>query len=292
MYISIGIPFYNAEKYLELAIKSVFAQTHKQWELILIDDGSTDNSLQIAKSVNDPRVRVISDGKNKKLAGRLNEIAHLAKYDIIARMDADDFMSPTRLERQLEILMDNPTLDLVTTGLYSVTNELDLVGVRWHSSTSISFKDLLMKKGCGVVHAAILARKDWFQRNPYDISLKVAQDFDLWLRSSIKNDFNIYLLPEPLYYYREEDSATPKKILVAYKNERIMYSKYGGKYALVLLIKSYAKSFIVNLLKVTNQYSFLINKRSSSKNNVEYIKRFTNEIEIIQNVELPKKTVK
>jgi len=64
MSITIGMPFYNAEKYLADAIRSVFAQTYQDWELILMDDGSTDQSLEIAKSVDDPRVRVFSDGKN------------------------------------------------------------------------------------------------------------------------------------------------------------------------------------------------------------------------------------
>src|SRR5699024_12652561 len=78
--ISIGLPFYNAEEFLLDSIKSIFAQTYQNWELILIDDGSTDNSLSIAQSIDDPRVRLYSDGKNKKLAARLNEIAKLARH--------------------------------------------------------------------------------------------------------------------------------------------------------------------------------------------------------------------
>ena len=120
MFVSIGIPFYNAENFLLDAIRSVFAQTHKKWELILLDDGSEDRSLEIAQSIKDPRVRVYSDGKNKKLASRLNEIVKLAKYDIIARMDADDLMSPYRIKKQVEILAQNPHLDLISTGIYSV----------------------------------------------------------------------------------------------------------------------------------------------------------------------------
>ena len=81
MKITIAIPFYNAEEYLPDAIRSVFAQTFQDWELLLIDDGSTDASLAIANSVDDERVRVISDGKNKKLAARLNEVTQWAKYD-------------------------------------------------------------------------------------------------------------------------------------------------------------------------------------------------------------------
>jgi glycosyltransferase involved in cell wall biosynthesis len=214
MPISIGIPFYNAETFLLNAIKSVFAQTYTDWELILIDDGSTDNSLKIANSIDDPRVRVYSDGKNKKLATRLNEIVKLAKYDLIARMDADDLMSPTRLEKQIQILNENPQIDLVTSGLFSITDDLEPVGVRWHHNTFITFDEILNKTSCGIVHAAILGRKKWFLRNKYNESLIIAQDFELWVRTYHKSDLNIFLIQEPLYYYREESSATAKKCLL------------------------------------------------------------------------------
>src|SRR5699024_94971 len=128
--ISIGLPFYNAEEFLLDSIKSIFAQTYQNWELILIDDGSTDNSLSIAQSIDDPRVRLYYDGKNKKLAARLNEIAKLARHDYIARMDADDLISRDKLEKQLRILLENPNFDLVSTGLISITDDLKPVGLR------------------------------------------------------------------------------------------------------------------------------------------------------------------
>lgn len=279
MYITIGIPFYNAAPFLLNAIKSVFAQTYTKWELILIDDGSTDNSLVIAKSIKDPRVRVISDGKNKKLAARLNEIVALAKYNLIARMDADDLMSPTRLEKQITILKNNPNIDLVTTGLFSVTDDLKPIGVRWHHSTKITFNEIINKKGCGVVHAAILGKKEWFKRNPYDENLKIAQDFSLWVKSAYKNDFNIYLIQEPLYYYREEDSATAKKMLQAYKYDRNIYKKYSKN--IMLSIKSYIKSIIVFTLSKVNKMDVLLNRRSNEFNSKELKAIFDKEIKTI-----------
>jgi len=107
--ISIGISIYNAEKYLVDAINSVLEQTYENWELVLVDDGSTDNSLKIAQefAIKDNRIRVISDGLNKKLPARLNQIINEAKYDYIARMDADDVMHPQRLEKQLQFLEKN-----------------------------------------------------------------------------------------------------------------------------------------------------------------------------------------
>jgi glycosyltransferase involved in cell wall biosynthesis len=285
MFVTIGIPFYNAEKFLKDSIRSVFAQTHKNWELILLDDGSTDNSLQIAKSINDPRVRVYSDGKNKKLAARLNQIVRLAKSDIIVRMDADDLISPNRLKLQLEVLEKYPDIDLVSTGLFSVTDELELVGVRSHSKVSINFQDLLLKKGCGIVHASVIGRKVWFERNRYNEKLKLAQDYDLWLRTAKNDDLSIHLLPAPLYYYREGGSITPKKMLLAYEYEREMYKKYTSNWY-YLVIKSILKTLVVLILSKTNNFQFLISRRSNLEVSNKYSQIMLKELKLISNTKV------
>ena len=77
--VSIGIPFYNSAEFLKDAIRSVFAQTYAEWELLLVDDGSNDGSLAIANSIDDPRVRVFSDGKHKGLISRLNQMIGLSR---------------------------------------------------------------------------------------------------------------------------------------------------------------------------------------------------------------------
>jgi len=99
--VSVGIPFLNPGPYLDLAVRSVFAQTYPNWELILVDDGSTDGSYERATAIQDPRVRVLRDGQNKGLPARLNEIVRLAKGELVARMDADDAMHPLRLAKQV-----------------------------------------------------------------------------------------------------------------------------------------------------------------------------------------------
>ena len=120
--VTIGLPFYNAEKYLALAIESVLQQTYTNWELLLLDDGSTDNSLSIAQSYaqKDSRIKVISDGKNKNLATRLNELPSLAQGLYLARMDADDIMHSARIERQLSVLKAHPEIDVLGTNAYII----------------------------------------------------------------------------------------------------------------------------------------------------------------------------
>ena len=284
MKITIAIPFYNAEEYLPDAIRSVFAQTFQDWELLLIDDGSTDGSLAIAKSVDDERVRVISDGKNKKLAARLNEVTQWAKHDYIVRMDADDLMMPDRIEKQLELFSKND-VDIVTTGVYSVLNNLEIVGVRGVNYKSVIFEDILTRK-VGITHAALIAKKSWYERNKYDESLSIAQDLDLWLRTSKKNDLKVISIDEPLYIYREENNVTRRKLIRAYKNERNMIRKYGENRFHILLAKSYFKSLVVYLLDGMGKIDMLQKNRGKGVVSKEHISKFKEAITIIKNTKV------
>ena len=187
-FVTIGISFYNAESTLLDAVRSVFAQTHKNWELILVDDGSTDRSLELARSISDPRVTVHSDGQNRKLAGRLNQLVGLAKYDFIARMDADDMMAPNRIETLLKILSADDTYDLASCGTFSIKDDGSFNGYRGRAEKNYSFAGLL-NKSQGFLHAGLVARKSWYQRNRYDERLPLGQDTELWLRSARANDF-------------------------------------------------------------------------------------------------------
>jgi glycosyltransferase involved in cell wall biosynthesis len=267
MPISIGIPIYNAEPYLADAIRSVFAQTYQDWELILVDDGSTDRSLEIALSVKDPRVWVISDGQNKRLPYRLNQITAEARFDLVGRMDADDLISPTRFEKQIAILQNHPEINLVTTGVYSLSNDNRLSGVRCAATDSpITGRNLLLGR-CAIVHAAILGRKPWFLRNPYDLSMNLCEDYELWLRAFSRNDLSMHVIHEPLYYYREEGNVTAKKMLAAYKAGPKLLRKYGylgfsrfEQY--IYTARHYCKSSIVRLLDITGSLEILLKNRN------------------------------
>ena len=216
-FVSIGIPFYNAEATLLDAVRSVFAQTHPNWELILLDDGSTDRSLEVARSIDDPRVRVYSDGRNKRLAARLNEIVRLARFDFVARMDADDLMSRDRIAQQLRVLSGDDELDLVSAGVVSMSDGYEPLGMRCVAKDHRISTKAVLAGGSGIVHAAVLGRRDWFLRNSYDESLKVNQDANLWIRAYATRDLKVRVLPEPLYYYREDGNVTPAKLREAYR---------------------------------------------------------------------------
>ena len=188
IFVTIAIPFYNAEETILDAVRSVFAQTHENWELLLIDDGSNDKSLELVQGIKDPRVSIYSDGKNLKLAARLNQIVDLAKYDYIARMDADDLMSPDRIEKLISILI-NENYDLVSCGTYSIKMNNSYNGYRGNYEEKYSFEGIL-NKSQKFLHAGLIARKSWYQRNRYNEQIPVGQDTHLWLSASKALDFN------------------------------------------------------------------------------------------------------
>mgnify|MGYP003599600624 CR=1 FL=1 len=224
--ITIGIPIYNAEKYLADAIKSVLVQTYRCWELILVDDGSTDRSLQIAHdfSAKDKRIRVISDGENKKLPYRLNQLIDESKGFFIVRMDADDIMHPERLEIQLRFLEENKEYDLVSTGLISINSGNLVKGFR---HVGMLYSDFTKPKlSYPIVHPSVMARKSWFERNKYSLEYPRAEDFELWTRSIMNNDFKMVVLPNLLLYYREEGNLTLNKLVHSYEDTLKIYSQY------------------------------------------------------------------
>ena len=218
--VTIGLSVYNAEKYLYLAISSVLKQTYVNFEFIIIDDGSTDNSVEIIKSFKDDRILFISDGINKGLPFRLNQIIELAKGDYVARMDADDIMFPERIETQLEIFENNPDIDILGSNAIIIDEESQILGVRYLPVND----DLINVKG--FIHPTIMAKKTWFMKNPYDVKAIRMEDFELWFRTH--GDYNFIQFSKPLMYYRELNS----KVHVRYQK---------GIPTLIYVLKKYLK---------------------------------------------------
>ena len=267
-YITIGIPFYNAERYLSDAIKSVLVQSYPYWELILVDDGSSDKSLEIAKyyANKDSRIRVISDGKNKKLAARLNQIIFEAKYDFIARMDADDLMSISRLEKQIAALKENPHINLVTTGCLTIGKENELTGVRLGRNIQMN-ATMILNGVTNLLHASMLARKEWCLRNQYNENRVIAQDYELWLSAAKKNDLDYIVLEEPLYWYRVVENVTYFKLIKGYNTQiSVIENNYKNIISEYLknkiIFKFNLKKLIVFILNKTNRLDLLLKRRA------------------------------
>ena len=132
--ISVVMSVYNSEKYIIEAIESVLSQTFNDFEFIIVNDGSTDNSLSLIKSINDPRIKII-DQENKGLSKALNIGINIAKGKYIARLDADDIALPTRFEKQYKFLENNPEcVALGTEAIYTTEDGKELYRSNLHST--------------------------------------------------------------------------------------------------------------------------------------------------------------
>lgn len=287
IFVTIAIPFYNAEETILDAVRSVFAQTHENWELLLIDDGSKDKSLELVQKIKDPRVSVYSDGKNLKLAARLNQIVDLAKYDYIARMDADDLMSPDRIEKLINILI-NENYDLVSCGTYSIKMNNSYNGYRGNDEEKYSFEGIL-NKSQKFLHAGLIARKSWYQRNRYNEQIPVGQDTHLWLSASKALDFNAKSISDPLYMYREEGNVTVKKLIKAYQVERDFYAPMidNTLFKYKYITKSWLKTLIVKTMSIFGCLDYLLNRRNKSKIDENLIEYFNASLKKINSVKIP-----
>lgn len=239
--VTIAIPFYNAEAYFEMAILSVLSQTFVDFTLLLIDDGSTDSSLKIAqKYLSDKRVKIVSDGKNINLGNRLNSIPAMTETTYLARMDADDIMHPQRIEKQINILKNNPEIDVLGTNAYSIDENSDVIGKR------MVFQDNSLVSVTTFTHPTIIAKTQWFKENPYDVLALRVEDSELWLRTNDKYVFKA--TSEPLFFYREIGNQYYKKYFKGLPG--VFYMLKKNKFAVKYLLFTF-KYLIVSVLYLT-----------------------------------------
>lgn len=221
--VTIGIPFLNARRSLAAAVRSVFAQTHHDWELLLVDDGSDDGSVDVVRHLGDPRVRLVRDGSHRGLSARLNQIAAMAHGDYLARMDADDVMHPERVERQLALLGAEPGVDLVDTATFTVDDDLTPLGVRGDRPLDCR-PEAVLRDGL-LIHPTVTGRAEWFRRNPYDPAFVRAEDRELWVRTCATTQFA--RLGEPLFFYREGPAGSLGNYLRTERTVRAILRRYG-----------------------------------------------------------------
>jgi glycosyltransferase involved in cell wall biosynthesis len=256
MKITIGIPFLNCQSTLADAIRSVFSQTREDWELILLDDGSRDGSLAIANSVQDDRVRVVSDGINRGLIARLNQLVELARGDYFVRMDADDLMHPMRLERQVRLLEERADLDGVASGAWIIDSQMRVRSKRGAGRRTFSGRELLV--GRGPVHPTVVMRRTWIEAHPYDAEYFRAEDVELWCRAFASGSFAFTELPEELLFYREDHTVNASKIVASYRTNRRIIERYGpqliGRHRTYLEVaRSQLKQYVCRALCAAGQ---------------------------------------
>lgn len=216
--ISCIMPAYNAGKYLKVAIDSILNQTFKDFELIIINDGSSDNTEDIILSYNDSRIVYIKNERNLKLMKTLNKGIDKAKGEFISRMDSDDQAHPSLFEKELQEFEKHPDAGIVNI----LTNHMSEDGLRIRPNRQY-FK--ISPDVCSVVciyanmisHPGVMVRGNLMRKYHYSEDEKYLhfEDFELWCRM-FKNGIKCYTLPERLLNYR----MTSTSINSLYAKER------------------------------------------------------------------------
>ncbi len=178
--ISVILPAYNAERTIEAAVGSILRQTHTQLELLVVDDGSTDSTVELLRRFDDDRLSIIEGGGNQGLPKRLNQLLGLARGDFVARMDADDVAFPRRFEVQLEAL-ERRHLDIIGSAIVVIDDDYRPRGIR---RSPTSHEDICASPWAGfyMPHPTWLARTEKLVAFGYrDFSL--CEDQELLLRA-------------------------------------------------------------------------------------------------------------
>ncbi len=219
--VSVIIPCYNQAHFLGEAIDSVLAQTYSEYEIIVVNDGSPDNILQVMEAYSDnPRI-LLHNQENKGLEETRNIGVSLAKGDYFQFLDADDWLHPEKFARQLEILESNTTIGLVYCDFYSAysvteISEVDSVKVRCLGPLEPEIFGSLWMQGIYPPNAP-LVRREWIEKSGgFTKGLRGHEDWAVWLRITALG-CQVKFLDQRLAYYRQHANNTSK-------NESLMHA--------------------------------------------------------------------
>lgn len=199
--VSVIIPCYNTEKYVEQAVRSIMNQSYKNLEIIVTDDCSTDNSFEILKKLadEDSRIKLFRNESNLKIVKTLNNMIDLANGKYIARMDADDISLPTRIEKQVKFMEENPDFAICGTNSWIINERNRVIGKSYLPSKFDDVK-IYVEYASPFFHPAVMLKASILKKNLYNEKYLYAEDFELWKRILLSN--NGSNLKEKLFAYR------------------------------------------------------------------------------------------
>ena len=253
--ISVIMAVYNGEKFLRQAIDSILNQTLGDFEFIIINDGSTDDTQNILESYSDPRIDLYQH-ENIGLTKSLNRGLKEAKGRYIARMDADDISYPHRFKKQFDFLEKNNEYAVVGSFVKAIDCKSKIIYTIEKPVSDKEIKEHLKNDNCIAHGSAFFRKKCIFDVGLYDESIKTAQDYDLFLRLSEK--YRLANIPEYLYGWREHDQGISKK----FRESQRYYVEFAKK-------KSIKNDFQESVYSIDNPPDFSV--LMANYNNGKYI---------------------
>lgn len=199
---------YNAEKFIDKCIRSILNQTFREFECIVIDDASTDNTYKLLTSFEDRRLKIIKNEENKGLTKNLNYAIKLSQGNYIARMDGDDICCYDRLQVQYNYMMSHPDVDVLGSNAYLIDENDNIVGttMECYTNDDIQVKMQLMNP---MLHPTVFMKSRVIKHFMYNEQYRTCQDFELWNRMGRQCKF-ANLSRETIFYRINIYGATRK----------------------------------------------------------------------------------
>ncbi len=260
--VTIIMPTYNGSKWLKNAILSIQNQTYKHWELIVVDDGSSDNTAQIVLDLmqNEPRIKYLKNEQNLGIQKTLNRGLKEAKGEYVARLDDDDsWPDPLKLQKQVTFLNENSSYVLVGTGVVMVNEEgKELFRYLLPEEDNV-IRSKILSKNC-FAHSSVLFRKDIvmnFGGYSEEEDVKHFEDYDLWMKLGTVGKLHNLPIYGLAYRMREGSLSATNRLLVFKKllNHINKYKKSYPKY-LIALIRAYLRYVLYSIyIRIPKKFS-------------------------------------
>ncbi|UJH92513.1 glycosyltransferase [Antarcticibacterium sp. 1MA-6-2] len=251
--LTVLMPVFNAEKYIAASVESVLNQSYEDFEFLIIDDASTDQTVSIIKSYSDARIKLIEKRKNTGYTNSLNTGLKIAQGKYVGRMDSDDISLPNRFAKQISFLESNPEV-IVCGTQHEIMGKNNAVSL---PTKNAEIRLALLWGNC-LVHSSVMIRKDALIQSSvyYDALKEPSEDYDLWVR--LLPIGHLYNIPEVLVSYRihyasvsrtryeqqEEESIKVKLRLLGYLNVHLEPSEQQ------VLMKVFRKNFLLTVNEI------------------------------------------
>lgn len=210
--ISVVLPIYNCELYIKDAVYSILNQTVSDFEIIIIDDNSTDNTLKVVQEIKDSRIKIVTKNKNQGLIHSLNLGFEIAKGKYIARIDGDDISEINRFEKQLFVLENNPKIMACGNWLQHFGADNDIVKYKENHSEIVA----RMLISCSFSMCCCMFHRQVLGAIKFDETKKHVEDYDFWSRVAWLGE--LYNIQEPLYKYRIHES----QVSTVYRQDQVI----------------------------------------------------------------------
>jgi len=231
--LSIVMPVYNAEQFIRESVSSILSQTFRNFELIIVDDGCSDASIDIVNDFRDPRIKILVNKENSGIVFSRNRGLGEAKGKYVAQFDADDIAMPQKFEKQIGFLRDNPRFGLIGSWAKHIDEKSKATGIKWKvNATPNQIPAILLFRNY-FVQSAVVARKEVLPEAYYSEGYDLVEDYKMWFdisRISMVWNFPAYLVRYRVHSNSSSIRAEDKMQMLEMKVFRYIYETLGFRF--------------------------------------------------------------